>query len=414
MGILLADGAPREDIPAGYKRIEAGVTSSHWRSSSVPAGWTVRSLRSCLRTSPAYGINAAAVPSDDRLPTYLRITDISDDHRFRPSPRVAINHANAPAFFLQKGDLVFARTGASVGKSYLYDPADGLLVFAGFLIRVQPHEDVQPAFLAYCVQSEHYWGWVASTSSRSGQPGINGREYGTYQLWLPPLDEQQAIAEALSDVDRLLEALDALITKKLAIKQAAMQQLLTGKIRLPGFNRIWKTRKIRKMLTYERPDHYIVKHQEYTTRGDFPVLTANKSFILGYTNEIFGICTDLPVILFDDFTTDCKYVTFPFKIKSSAIKLLRARKRVDLSWIFERIQLIDLPLRDHKRYYISYYQNIDLAFPNYDEQLSIASVISDMDAEIAALEQRRDKTRALKQGMMQQLLTGRTRLLTPE
>ena len=135
---------------------------------------------------------------------------------------------------------MFARTGASVGKSYLYDPADGPLVFAGFLIRVQPNEDVQPAFLTYCVQTERYWGWVASTSSRSGQPGINGREYGTYQLWLPPPDEQCAIAEALSDVDRLIESLEVLIAKKRAVKTAAMQQLLTGKIRLPGFGGGWE------------------------------------------------------------------------------------------------------------------------------------------------------------------------------
>ena len=130
---------------------------------TLPEGWTIRSLRSCLRTAPEYGINAAAVPYDDGLPAYLRITDISDDNRFRPSPRVSIKHPDATAYFLKEGDLVFARTGASVGKSYLYNPDDGPLVFAGFLIRVSPNpEDVQPVFFAYCAQSERYWDWVAT------------------------------------------------------------------------------------------------------------------------------------------------------------------------------------------------------------------------------------------------------------
>lgn len=381
---------------------------------TLPEGWTIRSLRSCLRTAPGYGINAAAVPFDDGLPAYLRITDISDDNRFRPSPRVSIKHPDATAYFLKEGDLVFARTGASVGKSYLYNPDDGPLVFAGFLIRVNPNpKDVQPIFLAYCAQSGRYWDWVATMSSRSGQPGINGQEYGTFQLLLPSSDEQRAIAEALSDVDGLIESLELLIAKKRAIKQATMQQLLTGKTRLPGFSDEWETKRIGDLLTYERPDRYIVQYDEYFERGDTLVLTANKSFVLGYTNETFGVCVDFPVIIFDDFTTDCKYVTFPFKVKSSATKLLHARNGVRLKYMFERMQLIDFPVIDHRRYYISEYQNIEITFPTYDEQISITTVLSDMDAEIAALERQLDKIRAIKQGSIQKLLTGRIRLARP-
>ncbi len=89
-------------------------------------------------------------------------------------------------------------------------------------------------------------------------------------------------------------------------------------------------------------------------------------------------------------------------------------ERVSLQYVFDRMQLIDFPLGNHKRYYISEYQNLELYAPDYDEQHAIASVLSDMDAEIAALGQRRDKTRAIKQGMMQQLLTGRVRLAKKE
>jgi len=245
--------------------------------------------------------------------------------------------------------------------------------------------------------------------------GINTVAYFECPLLIPPPKEQAAIAEALSDVDALLAALDKLIAKKRAIKQAAMQQLLTGQTRLPGFTGEWETKRIAEMLVYERPDKYIVTNTDYAATGDVPVLTANKGFILGYTYETHGICHNLPVIVFDDFTTDCKYVDFPFKVKSSAIKLLRPiNDRVSLRYMFGRMQLIHFPIGEHKRYYISEYQNIELPVPDYDEQRAIAAALSDMDAEIAALERRRDKTQQIKQGMMQQLLTGRVRLVKPE
>ena len=167
-------GALSEEVPAGYKRTEVGV---------IPKDWIVRPLGSCLRYAPEYGINAAAVRYDDSLPTYLRITDISEDYRFRPSPRVSVKHPSVSSFFLCEGDLVFARTGASVGKSYRYDEKDGPLVFAGFLIRIRPDpEKLESVFLAYCVQSGRYWEWVATMSTRSGQPGINGQENAMFQI----------------------------------------------------------------------------------------------------------------------------------------------------------------------------------------------------------------------------------------
>ena len=213
-----------ECVPIGYKQTEVGV---------IPQDWMVRSLRSCLRSVPDYGINAAAVPFDDGLPTYLRITDISEDNRFRPSPRVSVKHPHMHAFFLRKGDLVFARTGASVGKSYLYTTEDGPLVFAGFLIRATPNPGMlDPAFLSYCVQSKRYWDWVATMSIRSGQPGINGQEYGTFQISLPEPSEQRAIATVLSDMDAEIAALEQRRDKTRVIKQGMMQQLLTGRIRL--------------------------------------------------------------------------------------------------------------------------------------------------------------------------------------
>ena len=228
----------------------------------------------------------------------------------------------------------------------------------------------------------------------------------------PTIEEQQAIASALSDVDVLITALEQLITKKRNIKQGAMQQLLTGKKRLPGFDGEWGLRKLEELLDYEQPTEYIVTDTEYDDNNDTPVLTAGKTFILGHTNEETGIFRNLPVIIFDDFTTTNKYVTFPFKVKSSAMKILKLKdKKANLGFVFEKMQLINFHLGDHKRYWISEYQNLEVEIPQSEEQQAIAQILSDMDTEIESLEQKRDKYKAIKQGMMQELLTGKRRLL---
>ncbi|MCK6490883.1 MAG: hypothetical protein L6R48_21740, partial [Planctomycetes bacterium] len=110
-------------VPKGYKRTEVGV---------IPEEWEVIQLRECLAEPPRYGINAPAVPQSDLLPAYIRITDISEEGKYAPDSPVCVNRADAASYYLEDGDLVFARTGASVGKSYLHRNANGRLVFAGF------------------------------------------------------------------------------------------------------------------------------------------------------------------------------------------------------------------------------------------------------------------------------------------
>src|SRR3989344_250533 len=225
--------------------------------------------------------------------------------------------------------------------------------------------------------------------------------------------EQSAIATALSDTDALIEKLEKLIEKKKNIKQGAMQELLTGKRRLPGFSGKWETKKLGELLDYEQPTEYLVKDTDYSDDFNTPVLTAGKTFVLGYTAEENGIFQNLPTIIFDDFTTAIKYVDFPFKAKSSAMKMLIPRsKDINLKFVFAKMQMIDFQLGDHKRHWIAEYHNIEITTPKPDEQIAIATVLSDMDVEIEKLESQLTKYQNLKQGMMQVLLTGKIRLLS--
>lgn len=167
----------------------------------------------------------------------------------------------------------------------------------------------------------------------------------------------------------------------------------------------WQKKQIKDLLDYERPDKYIVESDRYTSTGKTPVLTANKSFILGYTDEDFGIYDNIPTIIFDDFTTDSKYVDFPFKIKSSAIKILKNKKDTDLRFIFEKMKSITFPTGSHKRFYISQYQNMDIAIPPLSEQKKIAEILSTVDEKIQKTDEIIAATEKLKSGLMQELFT---------
>jgi type I restriction enzyme S subunit len=195
--------------------------------------WEVCQLRDCLLATPDYGINAPGVPSYGDLPVYIRITDIDDDGRFMADNRVAVNHPKAMDYILNENEIVFARTGGSVGKTYLYDLADGVIVFAGFLIRAKiDRSKLCPAFFAAFTRTGRYWNWVRIMCMRSGQPGISANEYASLDLHLPPLPEQTAIATILSNMDAEIAALQAKLAKTRSLKLGMMHNLLTGKIRL--------------------------------------------------------------------------------------------------------------------------------------------------------------------------------------
>lgn len=144
----------------------------------------------------------------------------------------------------------------------------------------------------------------------------------------------------------------------------------------------WEKVKFEDVLKYEQPSKYIVKSTKYNNDYKTPVLTAGKGFILGYTNETDGIFKDTPVIIFDDFTTSSQYVNFHFKVKSSAMKILRPVDNVNLKFLFYKMQTIQHKSDTHKRYWISEYAKREIYIPNLVEQKAIVDKLDDSFAKI--------------------------------
>ena len=239
-------------------------------------------------------MNAAAKEYDGQN-KYLRITDIDDTSRQFVSADITspdANLAEADNYRLSDGDVLFARTGASVGKTYLYKKSDGLVYFAGFLIRAKIKESVSAGFIFQNTLTRSYERYIAITSQRSGQPGVNAQEYAEYQLMLPELFEQEKIA-------KLLEALDTLITlhqrkyeKLVNIKKSMLDKMFppngasVPEIRFKGFTDPWEQRKVREVT--DRYDNLrIPVAASLRVVGTTPYYGANgiQDYVEGYTHD---------------------------------------------------------------------------------------------------------------------------------
>ena len=219
--------------------------------------------------------------------------------------------------------------------------------------------------------------------------------------------EQHLISNVLSKIDSIITLHQCKLEKLKLTKKALLQKLFpkNGKhipeIRFKGFTDAWEQCKFGELFEYERPDAYIVKSDNYNDVFNMPVLTANKAFILGYTNEENSY--NKPSIIFDDFTLDKKYVDFPYMLKSSAIKILTSKNQHNLRFLFERLNSTRFEVLGHARHYISIVQNTSTLCPSIEEEFCISNLLTRFD-EIITLHQRKlERLQEVKKGLLQKM-----------
>lgn len=216
----------------------------------------------------------------------------------------------------------------------------------------------------------------------------------------------------LADVDALIGALDQLIAKKRDLKKAAMQHLLTGHQRLPGFTDEWETTSFGNVFSRVNAKANQIQTSEYQTTGAFPVVDQGKEAVVGFSDreDKRFRCPEGGVIVFGDHTCIVKFVEFDFVVGADGTQILATKTGHCARFHAFHLQLREIPTTGYNRHF-KFLKERRFEAPSFSEQTAIAAVLTDLETEIATVEQRRDKTRALKQGMMQELLTGRIRLV---
>ncbi len=413
------------EVPPGYKRTEVGVIPDDWEVMMLPEtcwfqeGPGLRQWQ--FTTSGMKVINVTNLENGvlnlDRTDRHIALSEFSRLYQH---------------FAIDAGDMVMASSGNSYGKTAIVRDLDLPLMMNTSVIRMKPIGKTVYGFLWAFLNSSLFKDQINLMITGGAQPNFGPYHLKRVYLPFPPPREQHAIAAALSDVDGLIGALDALIEKKRAIKQAAMQQLLTGKTRLPGFEGEWIKRQIKDITEIPVTDgpHLTPK---FLPEG-VPFLSVNNLS----SNRVDT--TDLRYISLTDhqvFSKKCKPKKWDILLgKAASVGKVAI---VDFDWefnIWSPIALIRIRYPNIPRfiYYsmqapevvkqIEYFTNsssqgnigmgdiekLELNLPTPEEQTAIATILSDMDAGIAALEHRREKAVQIKQGMMQQLLTGRIRL----
>lgn len=221
--------------------------------------WEQRKLGE-ISESFEYGLNAAATEYDGKH-KYIRITDIDDStHLFLQDNLTSpdVDFSTVDDYLLQKGDVLFARTGASVGKTYIYRPSDGDLYFAGFLIRAKIKSDYDADFIFQNTLTDNYDSYIRITSQRSGQPGVNAQEYANFALSVPCLAEQKKIGAYFTNLDNLITLHQRKCDALQKFKKSMLQKMFpqngesVPEIRFAGFTDAWEQREFGELVVIER------------------------------------------------------------------------------------------------------------------------------------------------------------------
>lgn len=416
-------------VKPGYKLTEVGVIPEEWVVKPFGALFAFRNGVNADKNSYGQGV---------RFINVLEPITYSHIHGPEIQGQVTLPESVSVSYEVRRGDVLFNRTSETqeeVGLAATYLGSERV-VFGGFVIRGRPtNGNLDPVYSGYALRAPFIRSQIIPMGQGAIRANIGQSNLGLVIAPLPPLSEQRAIATALSDVDALLGALERLIVKKRDLKQAAMQHLLTGQTRLPGFHGEWDVRRLGDIADVIDP-HPSHRAPEEVTNG-VPFVGIGD---LDQSGNIMGRRVRLvsPKVLEEH--------ALRYDLKDELIGLGRVAsigKVVSLK-IFSDGYAISPTLgvirgREVKRSYLLYAlksrfvteqftkimsgstrSSVGMEVlrelhiktpPTEQEQTAIAAVLTDMDSELAALEQRLAKTSGLKQGMMQELLTGRTRLL---
>lgn len=313
-------------------------------------------------------------------------------------------------YILKRNDLLVCE-GGEVGRAAIWKEELPECYYQKALHRLRSRSHYDPrvmlALLEYWSTSNGFADYITQTSIAH----LPREKFLMMPLPVIPQDEQERIGVIIDDTNGLVITLECLIAKKQAIKQGMMQQLLTGKVRLPGFPGVWTTHAFTQVLRSVNSRNSRVDASDYENSGSIPVVDQGKSYVCGYVDGTYDPLKPGSdgLIVFGDHTCVIKFVDFDFVVGADGTKVLEARSGFDARFITYLLELDPIEPTGYNRHF-SFLKERHFYAPGINEQIAIARMIADVDREIELLCARLAKAKKIKQGMMQELLTGRTRL----
>ena len=353
-----------------------------------------------ISSNEMYGMNSAAKDYDG-FNKYIRITDISEtSNKFIPNPLTSPDGDLKDKYKLKKGDIVFARTGASTGKTYLYDDNDRNLYFAGFLIKFHI-DNADPKFIFYNTLKEEYLNWVSVMSVRSGQPGINSNEYKKLPIILPSLDEQNKISNFLTSIDKKIDLLERKHQFYQEFKKYLMQQIFTQKlrfnfdeIRLKSISKINKGKQLNKEHMLEIGKFYVLNG------GQEPS---------GYTDSWN---TSENTVTISEGGNSCGFVNFnteKFWSGGHCYYLNKLSENIDVYYLYSYLKFIEPQIMRLRvgsglpNIQKGDIENIKIKILPKKEQIKISNLLLSTDNKISSIESQKDSFEIFKKGLLQQM-----------
>lgn len=318
--------------------------------------------------------------------------------------------ADTNNYVIEKNDILinFINSMSKMGTAALVrENPERKTIYTTNIMRLRTNKSLNPFFYLMLTLTVNYRKYIESISMQAvNQSSFTTTDYRRYKFYKPSYIEQEKIGDLFSKIDQLIESQQELVDQTIAFKKSMLQKMfpkkdsLVPEFRFNDFNTNWEIKKVKDLLDYEQPTKYIVSNDEYIEEG-IPVLTANKSFLLGYTDEE-NYYDNGEVILIDDFTLDSKYVDFKFMVKSSALKILTP-KDSNLFFIFNLLNNTKFITEGHKRHYISIIQETNVAVPSLEEQEKIGNFFKILDEKIAKEEKLLDAYKDMKKSLLQKM-----------
>ena len=315
--------------------------------------------------------------------------------------KVNVTEKEIECFGVKDGDLLFQRSSETledVGRANVYMD-NRTAIYGGFVIRGRKIGNYDPLFFKYLLATPLARKRTCRMGAGAQHFNIGQEGLSKISLYFPSIEEQRKIAGFLSLIDERIATQNKIIEDLKKLKSAIRKKIFSLLK-----DEYTKSFEINQLLDYEQPTAYIVANDEYSTDTRLtPVLTANKGFILGYTDEKNGIYQKGACIIFDDFTMDAKYVSFPFKVKSSAIKILTAKPNVNLRFMFEYLSHWELKSEEHKRHYISEISPLVIELPSKEKQNIIALLMTSLNNKLTIEEKAKIRYEVQKGYLLSQM-----------